>query len=376
MKKILIAIDKFKFTLTAGQVTEAISIGISDRSDLLIQKFPIADGGEGTADILSRFYDCKKIITEVNDPLFRKIKTHYYYSADDHTAIMDLSSASGLFLLKESERDPLLTSTYGTGEMILNAVNKGANKIILGLGGSATNDASTGAAHALGYRFLNNKGESLIPTGKNLLNISEIDYTNLSIDTEKINISVLYDVNNILYGKNGAARVYSKQKGANSKSVKILDAGLKNFSGLVKKQMNKDISGMKGSGAAGGFAGGAYALLNAKLQSGSDTLLQSANFDSIIKDIDLIITGEGKFDQQSFEGKITGKIIEKANRQNIPVIVICGQCELDPKSVKYKNILSIHPLFTDKVDINKAKDVSFNLIIKITQQLFKNLQLL
>ncbi len=376
MKKILIAIDKFKFTLTADQVTEAVSIGISDRNDLLIQKFPIADGGEGTADILSRFYDCKKVITEVNDPLFRKIKTHYYYSAEDHTAIMDLSSASGLFLLKENERNPLLTSTYGTGEMILNAVSKGANKIILGLGGSATNDACTGAAYALGYRFINNKGESLIPTGKNLLNISEIDDTNLSIDTEKINITVLYDVNNILYGKTGAARVYSKQKGASNTSVKILEAGLKNFSELVKNQINKDISGIKGGGAAGGFAGGAYALLNAKLQSGSGTLLQSANFDSIIKDIDLIITGEGKFDQQSFQGKITGKIIERANRQNIPVIVICGQCELDPKSVKYKNILSIHPLFIDKFDINKAKDVSFNLIVKLTQQLFKNLQLL
>ncbi len=376
MKNILIAFDKFKFTLTADQATDAVLKGISDRNDLSAQKFPLADGGEGTADILSHFYDCKKVITEVNDPLFRKIKTHYYYASKDHTAIMDLSAASGLFLLKESERDPLLTSTYGTGEMILDAVNKGANKIILGLGGSATNDACTGAAHALGYKFLNKQGENLIPTGKNLLYITEINHKNLYIDIDKINITVLYDVNNILYGKTGAARVYSKQKGANNTSVNILDSGLKNFSELIKRQINKDISGIKGGGAAGGFAAGAYALLNAKLQSGSATMLKSANFDSILKDTDLIITGEGKFDQQSFQGKITGKVIERANRQNIPVIVICGQSDLDPKSVKYKNILSINPLFINKVDINTAKDVSFNMIVKITEQLFKNIQLL
>ena len=370
MKKIIIAFDKFKFTLTAVQVTEAVFKGITSiRNDLLIHKFQLADGGEGTADILSQFYDCKKILTEVNNPLFRKIRAQYYYSSGNHTAIMDLSEASGLFLLKKNERDPMLTSTYGTGEMILDAVKKGAKKIIIGLGGSATNDACTGAAYALGYRFLNKHGKSLMPTGKNLLNISEIDNTNLSVNLNDIKITVLYDVNNILYGKTGAAHVYSMQKGANNTDIKILDKGLKNFSGVVKRQMNTDISEIKGGGAAGGFAGGAYALLNAKLQSGSGTLLQSANFDAIIKDADLIITGEGKFDIQSFQGKITGKIIEKAEKYNIPVEVICGISDLDLKKIKHCNIRSIHTLFKKSVNIEEAKKTSLQLIINAAKNI-------
>lgn len=370
MKKIIIAFDKFKFTLTADQVTGAVFKGITSvRNDLLIHKFPLADGGEGTADILSQFYDCKKILTKVNDPLFRKIKAQYYYSSGDHTAIMDISEASGLFLLKENERDPMLTSTYGTGEMILDAVQKGAKKIITGLGGSATNDAGTGAAYALGYRFLNKHGESLTPTGKNLLNISEIDNTNLSVNLNDIKITVLYDVNNILYGKTGAAHVYSMQKGANNTDVKILDKGLKNFSEVIKRQMNTDISEIKGGGAAGGFAGGAYALLNAKLQSGSGTLLRSANFDTIIKDAGLIITGEGKFDMQSFQGKITGKIIEKAEKYNIPVEIICGISDLEPEKIKHKNIRSIHTLFKKNVNIEEAKKTSLHLIINAAKNI-------
>ncbi|MCD4794807.1 MAG: glycerate kinase [Bacteroidales bacterium] len=374
MKKILLAFDKFKYTLTAEQVTAAVRKGITSvRNDLLIHRIPVADGGEGTADILSHFFKCKKISTEVNNPLFRKISVQYYYSSDNQTAVIDISEASGLFLLKEEERNPLLTSTYGTGEMILDAVKKGAKKIILGLGGSATTDAGTGAAKALGYKFLTKSGEVINPLGKNLVNISNIDDTEVIFPFDKIKIIALYDVDNILYGKAGAAFTYSEQKGANQDELKILDVGLKNIAKIIKRKYGKDVSKLIGGGAAGGFGAGAFAFLRAELQSGSDTLLRLADFESKIKDADLIITGEGKFDIQSFQGKITGKIIEKAQEYNIPVIVICGKNNLSPEETKQKNIKSIHALFEGNVNIEEAKKISFQLIVKTAKDIAEKL---
>ncbi len=371
MKKILLAFDKFKYTLTAEQVTAAVRKGITSvRNDLLIHRIPVADGGEGTADILSRFFKCKKINTEVNNPLFRKISVQYYYSSDNQTAVIDISEASGLFLLKEKERNPLLTSTYGTGEMILDAVKKGAKKIILGLGGSATTDAGTGAAGALGYKFLTKSGEVINPLGKNLINISYIDDTEVVFPFDNIEIIALYDVENVLYGKSGAAFTYSEQKGANQDDLKILDAGLRNIAKIIKQKYGKDVSKLIGGGAAGGFGAGAFAFLRAELQSGSDTLLRLADFESKIKDTDLIITGEGKFDIQSFQGKITGKIIEKAEEYNIPVAVICGISELTSSELQ-NDLIQIYPLFKYPVDIEFAKKKSAELIVEKVKSIIK-----
>ncbi|NPA45088.1 MAG: glycerate kinase [Chlorobi bacterium] len=375
MKKfnnILIATDKFKFTLSAKDAVNAIYKGLKDYNNIKIHKLPIADGGEGTSEILSVFFNAKKVNITVNNPIFNKIKTHYYFSDKNKTAIIDLASASGLQLLKKIEQKPMQTSSFGTGEIILDALNKGAKKIIIGLGGSATNDCGIGAANALGYKFLNSKGVELKAIGKNLINISKIDNSNVTPLLKEVEIIALYDVKNKLYGKNGAAYVFAKQKGANNTEINILDKGLKNITQIIKYQYSKNISNIKGGGAAGGFGAGAFAFFNTKLIQGSNFIFDTINIDNYINNSDLIITGEGKFDKQSLDGKIVGELIKKADYFKKPTIVICGVSELKKEDVKSKYLQSIIPLFSYDVDIEIAKNKSRTLISERIRLLFKD----
>ena len=259
----------------------------------------------------------------------------------------------------------MFTSSYGTGEMILDAVNKGAKKIILALGGSATNDLGIGAANAIAYRFLSKSGKLLKPIGKNLINIFEIDDSQVKIPLNEIEIISLYDVENVLYGKTGAAYVFAKQKGANEKEVSVLDEGLKHLADLIKTTNRKDISSIIGGGAAGGFGAGSYAFLNAELKPGSKTIFDIVGIDEHLKSCDLIITGEGKFDKQSLQGKVTGELIKKSERYNIPIVVICGIQENSSdfnEIIKKNNLLTVLPLYKKPVDLKIAKQESPRLI--------------
>ncbi len=366
VKNILIAPDKFKFTLTASEVTDAISIGLSAIKDQLnIQKIPLADGGEGTSDILSTYFRADKIYLNVNNPIFKTISAYYYFSQEKKTAIINLSNASGLDLLTDKDRNPMFTSSYGTGEMILDAVNKGAKKIILALGGSATNDLGIGAANAIGYRFVSKSGKVLKPIGKNLINISEIDDSQVKIPLNEIEIISLYDVENVLNGKTGAAYIFAKQKGANEEEISVLDEGLKHLAELIETTYRKDISSIIGGGAAGGFGAGSFAFLNAELKPGSKTIFDITGLNEHLKNCDLIITGEGKFDKQSLQGKVTGELIKKSEKYKIPIVVICGIQENSKdfnETIKKNNLLTVLPLYKKPVDLKIAKQESPGLI--------------
>ena len=335
--KVLIVPDKFKGSLSANDVCDAIEKGIHNvDASILTTKIPLADGGEGSLAVLEDTLKFERIYLEVNDPLFRKIKIFYGLLKD--TAYIEMASASGLQLLTKDEQNPMRTTSYGTGEIILDAINKGAKKIILFIGGSSTNDAGIGLAVALGYKFYDNQNNELEPIGKNLSRVKFIEKTGV-IDLSNIQIEVLSDVNNTLYGKTGAAFIYAKQKGANKEDIDELDKGLKNIAEVIHSTFNIDISDLHGSGAAGGIGGGAVAFLNAKILSGTNAILEMLDVDSKIKQNDIIITGEGKFDQQTLEGKLIKGILDICNKYNKPIGIICGVSTITKEEINNTNVV-------------------------------------
>jgi len=274
-----------------------------------------------------------------------------YYLLDNGVAYIELAIASGLAHLKKEERNPLKTNNRGTGLLIKSAIEKGAKKIVLCLGGSATTEAGLSIALELGYRFYNEKGNIIEPTGGNLLDI--VDYeksTNLS----KLKFEILCDVNNPLYGKNGAAYVYGPQKGADEKAVELLDKGLEHIATLILQKEGIDINSTQGAGAAGGIAGGLLGLFNAQLISGFDFLNDLVGLEEQIKQSNLIITGEGNFDASSLQGKVIGNIIELCNKYNKPAVVIAGNCTLGEKELRrlpsIKKIKTINSVATNLKD--------------------------
>lgn len=367
--KILIAPDKFKYTFSAQQVANAVEAVIKTQyTQIETVKLPLADGGEGTSEILAVFVNAKPVTLKVHNPIFKLIDASYYYSEKNKIAIIDMSAASGLHLLKPEDQNPMHTSTYGTGELICHAVEKGAKTIYLALGGSATNDAGCGAAEALGFQFCDKTGKLIRNiTGKNLIEISKIDTENVKINFDNLNFISLYDVKNNLHGENGASYIYAGQKGANPKEIKLLDDGLRNFATGVHKQFNIDLNNCYGYGAAGGFGAGSKVFFNSELKSGAETMIQLSGFNKLIKDIDLIITGEGKFDAQSFEGKLTGTIINKAEKNNIPVAVICGLSDIKSQNSYYK----IYPLFNKFPGTDNIKQLSLKRIEEIIPAIIK-----
>lgn len=322
--RVVIAPDKFKGSLSAVAVCEAIKSGIQ-QWDSTIETIlhPLADGGEGTLDILQKYFDLKTVELVVKNPLFRDITATYMVSSD--TAFIEVSNASGLQLLQEHERDCLYTTTFGTGQLIEDAMEKGFEKIVLFIGGSATNDAGIGMATALGFDFYNKASERIKPIGKALIEIAKIERSHLHEKLEKIQFTVVCDVKNPLYGPNGAAQVYAAQKGASASAIAFLDLGLQHFSDQVATHLNKEVSTIEGAGAAGGLGAGAVCFLNATIKSGIDFVMEQTGFDKILKkEIDLIITGEGSVDKQTIEGKVIKGISERAHKNQIPFSIIAG----------------------------------------------------
>jgi glycerate kinase len=339
--RVLIAPDKFKGSLSALEVCLAIENGIK-KFDASIEtiKHPLADGGEGTLDILQNYFELKTAEVLVKNPLFRDFTATYMVS--ENTAYIEMSSASGLQLLKEEEKNCFYSTTFGTGQLILDAVQKGFKNIVLFIGGSATNDAGIGMATALGYQFYNAANESVEPIGKSLLSINRIENQKLLFDLNDINFTVVCDVKNPLYGPNGAAYIYGGQKGASTEELETLDLGLQNFSKQVSKYLNKEVADIPGAGAAGGLGAGAVCFLNATIKSGIDFVMEQTGFDLLLKNqVDLIITGEGSVDKQTIEGKVIKGISERAIQNQIPFSIITGivkdskliQENLHPKSI-------------------------------------------
>lgn len=331
--KIIIAPDKFKASLSGLEFCDAVEKGIKKHvSNVDIEKLPLADGGDGTVEVLKYYLDGELIFLNASDPLGRPVKASYLYSESKKTAFIEMAEASGIRLLSNEEANPLKTSTYGTGELIEDAIGKGVEHIILGIGGSATNDAGLGMARALGYRFFDIKDKELKGKGEDLNLLAKIDSSNVHPQLKNVKFEVACDVDNPLYGKKGAAYVYSAQKGAKPDMIMQLDSGLKNFNELVKKQFNADFQLVKGAGAAGGLGAGCILFLDAKLNSGVDLIKQEARFDEKIKDAEWIITGEGKFDSQTFSGKVIRGVIDSITTQKLALF--CGVVDLTEQELK------------------------------------------
>lgn len=338
--KYLVAPDKYKGSFDALVASELIKEAIVevDKGAEVFQ-LPLADGGEGTLTALSKIFGAKIEEVEVNDPLFRKIKSRIGFFEDK--AIIEMAECSGLLLLKDEERNPLYTTTYGVGELIKYAISKGVKEIIIGIGGSATNDAGTGMLNALGMKFLNENGEELKPIGENLIKIKKIDDSEFLKDVRKVKFTVLCDVTNPLYGENGAAYVFAPQKGADENAVKLLDEGLKNFASVAKEYLGKDLSLSSGAGAAGGLGFALLAFLNAQYVSGIDYILSASNAEEHVKWADIVITGEGRFDRQSLSGKSTIGIARLGAKFGKMVIVISGSIDCPFEEYTKEGITSI-----------------------------------
>lgn len=330
-------------------------------SALSIKLIPMADGGEGTCELLTDHSKGSMISAEVSDPLFRKITASYGISGDGSTAFIEMASASGLALLSKEERNPLKTSTYGTGELIADAITRGVNKIILTIGGSATNDAGLGMAAALGVKFLNQENKTLAPIGENLVHLYKIQFDKFILNNKKISFFVLCDVDNELYGKNGAAYVYAPQKGADEEAVQLLDWGLRNFEQVAKSQSNQEVN-FKGAGAAGGLGAGALLFLNAEFNSGIDFILQMLHLEEQIKWADLIITGEGKMDTQTLSGKVVMGVAQLATRYGKPIIAIVGKNELTHQEIGTLGLKEVFALVNEKTTQSEAMTHTTELI--------------
>lgn len=360
--KILIATDSFKDSLSAQDVCCAIEKGLKlASSDFEIKTFPLGDGGEGTVEVLSSHLNGVKQSLTSFDPLFRPIRTEYLIVENIQTAFIEIAKTSGLQLLSEKERNPMFTSTFGVGEMIKDAINKGIKKIVLTLGGSATTDAGIGMAISLGYNFFDNQNHILKGVGSDLLKIDTISIPPaLRQRLSEIEFSALYDVNNPLFGKKGAAYVYASQKGAKKSEIRLLDDGLRN---LVEKGSYINEAEKEGSGAAGGLGFGSIVFLGATLQNGTDQIIRLTSFEKKLQDADLIITGEGKIDNQTKHGKVISGVVALANKYNIPVIAVCGTLDADFDAIKSLGLKAAFSINSKPVKLHYAlKNTKNNLI--------------
>ena len=332
MMKIVLAFDSFKGSLPAS---EACAIAqkalLSVHPDWTVVSKPMADGGEGTAQAMLSSLGGRWIRATVMGPLpRRRVRAGFAWFPATRTAVVEMAAASGLTLLRRGEFNPLKTTTYGTGMLIAAAIRKGARRIWLAVGGSATVDGGVGAAMALGWRFLDARGREIGLGGGELARIATImPPAARSIPT----VEVLCDVNNPLTGPRGAARVYGPQKGATPAMVEQLDAGLKHFAVIVNRTLGRRID-IPGGGAAGGLAAGAVAFLNAKLVSGIETVINASRFDNELRDTDWVVTGEGRFDSQSLQGKVVSGIVRAARKRRVKVAVIAGSVGISPSRWK------------------------------------------
>ncbi|MEY7999837.1 glycerate kinase [Clostridium sp. Mt-5] len=322
--KILLAPDSFKGSLSSKNVCTALKEGILRAApNAEIIEVPIADGGEGTVDAIITSAEGTEYAEYVTGPLGEKVEAHYGILKGG-TAIIEMASASGLYLIPEDKRNPLITTSFGTGELIKNALDRGCRKFIIGIGGSATNDGGAGMLQALGVRFLDQHNNELCYGGGNLNNLVKIDLNKLDKRIYESQFIVASDVNNPLCGENGASAVYGPQKNATPEMVKVLDDNLRHYSYIVKDTFNKDLSETPGAGAAGGLGFALIVFLNAELKNGIDIVIDITNMEGKIKNSNLIITGEGNTDFQTSFGKAPSGVAKLAKKYNKPVIILSG----------------------------------------------------
>lgn len=372
--KVVAAIDSFKGSMTSLEVAAAFEKGVKKvYKDAEFIKIPLADGGEGTVKALIDNLDGKMVNIKVKDPLMRDIDSFYGISGDGKTAVIEMAAASGLPLLSSNERNPLKATTFGTGELIKDALEKGCREFIIGIGGSATNDAGTGMLSALGYIFLDENGNELEPNGENLINIKSFKDDKVMKEVSEAKFLIACDVDNPFYGTNGAAHVYGKQKGATGDIIKILDDGMRNFSNVIEKIKKTDISNISGSGAAGGLGGAFTAFFNSELKPGIDIITEKIELENKINGSDYVITGEGRIDFQSAMGKTPSGVAKLAKKYGIPVIAIGGSVDDEIGNIYDCGITAAFSIIDSPMTLGEAMDTknAQRLVEKTAEQIFR-----
>ncbi|MBY0095347.1 glycerate kinase family protein [Mesobacillus maritimus] len=372
--KLLIAPDSFKGSLTSLDVAKAIESGLK-KVDIHTNTtiLPMADGGEGTLTALIKATNGEVIKVNVLDSLGREITGYYGILGNSRTAVIELAVASGLPLLRQSELNPYVTSTYGTGQLINHALEKGIDSFIICLGGSATNDAGAGILKALGFRLLDKDGMELSEGGLALRNLAAIDDKNVNPSIRRATFQLACDVNNPFIGVNGATHVFGPQKGATVAQIVELEQALKVFADVVYEKTGRRIHDLKGAGAAGGTAGGLLAFLNASLHPGVEIVMEALKIPEILADgnIDLVITGEGKLDYQTGFGKVVAGLTTLANRSKIPVVAICGQVEMDGSVFQELGLTSAFSITNGPMGLDEAMGNASILLEHTSEQIYR-----
>lgn len=371
--KIVISIDSLKGSLTSIEAANAIKKGIlsvDNKSDVVIM--PLADGGEGTVEALVQGMNGEEKVISVTGPINEKVNATYGILKETNTAIIEMAQASGLPLVPSELRNPLNTTTYGVGEIIKEAIEKGCRNFIVGIGGSATNDCGVGMLQALGFEFYDENDNLVGLGGKVLKQIKRIKTDNKLKELDECNFKIACDVNNPLYGENGAAYIYGPQKGATKEIVKELDKGLKNFAEVVKKDLGKDIAHIEGAGAAGGLGFGFLGFLNSKLESGIKIILDEIKLEEVVKDADIVITGEGRLDNQTAMGKAPIGVAKLAKKHGAKVIAIAGCTTTDAVKCNEEGIDAYFSIINKAMTIDEAmkKENATQNMIETTIQIF------
>lgn len=354
MQNFILVPDSFKGTLSAIEVCNIMKSSIKNLyKDANIISVPVADGGEGTVDAFLYALGGEKKSIWVSDAFNeQKILAHYAMLKDD-IAVIEMAACAGLPLVK-NRLEPDKTTTFGVGELIIDAINSGAKKIILGLGGSATNDGGCGMAAALGVKFKDEQDQEFIPTGGTLSQIYKIDMNNIYSKIKDVEFISMCDVDNPLCGKLGASAVFAPQKGADEDMVKLLDEGLAHLAKIIKRDLHIEVKDIKGAGAAGGLGAGSIAFLQSKLTKGIDVILDTINFDELVSKADIVFTGEGKFDSQSLHGKVVMGVANRSQKYKTPVIVVTGAIGENIQEAYNKGITAIFSINKEPMEFSKS----------------------
>lgn len=372
MKKIILAPNSFKGSMTASRVGEAMARGArAALKSVHLEIIPLADGGDGFLEAL--LYQGGVSLQEliVKDPLGRSIKSAFGLLADGRTAVIEMARASGLALLSEGEANPMLTSSYGTGELIKGALEQGCRKIILGLGGSASNDGGLGLAQALGAKFYDKEGQLLGFGGQNLVKLATMDLSGLPQALESLELIIASDVENPMLGPQGATRVYGPQKGARPEMIELLEEGLENLAQIIKREKGKEVAMIAGSGAAGGIGGGLLGFLGGEIVSGIELVLEMVNFYQRIEGAHLIITGEGAIDSQTAYGKVPFGVGKIAQKKRVPVVALAGSVSGKLDLLRENGITAFFPIIDGPMSLDQAMEKGESLVEKISQEVVR-----
>lgn len=372
---VLIAVDSFKGSLSSQKAGEAITAGIQRVfPDATTEVITMADGGEGTVEAIVQAEDGKIQVIRVTSPIGEKVES-ILGQLPDGTVVLEMASASGLPLVPKEKRNPLVTSTYGTGELILKAMDLGAKQIVMGIGGSATNDGGAGMAQALGVKLLDREGRELEPGGEALARLERIDISGIDPRLKQTKVIVMCDVVNPLCGPCGASAVYGPQKGATPEMVKRLDENLAHFAQKIREQLGLDLADVPGAGAAGGLGAGLLAFTRAELKTGVEAILDTVGFDERLKHADVVITGEGRIDGQSVYGKVPMGVAKRAIKYGKPTLAIVGSIGPGSESLYEHGLSSILSIVNGPMSLENSMDKAYDLTVEAAERGFRILRM-